>query len=101
MGINFKRGDRVILRRPKSLEERNRSPMWTPSMDDFDGKVVEVSGVNLSGFIQVKGTHFIFHKSWMHLEGTEAINANDGKYYKVCNKIREMNHRRKTRGYLF
>ena len=101
MGINFKRGDKVILRRPKSLKERKRAPIWADAMDELDGKVVEVIGVNLSGFILVKETHFIFHKSWMHLEGTEAINANDGKYYKVCNKIREMNHRRKTRGYLF
>ena len=95
--MTIKIGDIIIAHRPTDQKERDRSPMWTYEMDDFDGKEFEVTGFSPSGFVQVKGTYLVFNKKWVELVTSDTSN----KYYKICRKIKAMERNRKELGYAF
>lgn len=71
----LKPGDRVILRRPHTEEERKRGPFWEPEMDDRDGMEATVDHVDEDG-VSVHGSIYMFHPNWLELVHTvDAIQA--------------------------
>ena len=56
----FKVGDKFIPHKPKN----NSGDGWLSEMDEYDGKVLTVSGIGYADVLEVKETDFVFDSDW-------------------------------------
>jgi hypothetical protein len=65
-------GDRVIIRRPRTEEERDEFPSWTYLMDIYDGKEAVINGTFITeegivaGYTSISGS-YQFNSKWLEL----------------------------------
>ena len=63
-------GDRVLIRRPRTVDERSQPPTWTNSMDLYDNTIHTVSRFTLpNGWIRMELVHYNFREEWLSLLG--------------------------------
>lgn len=56
----FKVGDKFIPHKPKIVKKLS----WPSELDEFEGKVLTVSGVGFFNALEVKETGFVFDPDW-------------------------------------
>lgn len=71
----FKKGDKFIPRKPK---ENNTDLAWLPEMDIYDGVILEVKQMTISGYLDPKGIVWSFHPNWCEkVEDNQSVEANE------------------------
>ena len=79
MNRKFSVGDKVIIHRPKDVDER---PGWNSLMDCYDNKEVEITSYRLSGFFEVENsTRWCFNDNWAEIVGDEIQPDEDIKFF--------------------
>ena len=70
----FKIGDKFIPHKPKNTTRIS----WPPELDEFDGKILTVSGIGYFDSLEVKETGFVFDPDWCEkVEEVEYIITDD------------------------
>jgi hypothetical protein len=65
MKMDFKVGDKVIVRKPKNV---NQWPEWNPAMDMFENKQYNIAEIGLcypDSYARLKNIIFFFNVDWL------------------------------------